>query len=363
MELAEPSNEHKYAVLNTAELKLELDEIVVELPGIRPFLHTRFCAPLLEDGRLAGIAIEDKTGRRAIRASYFVDATGDGDLVYRLGLSTRKGAHLQPPTQCAHVYGLEQVREANPGVDIGQAPFNPDYPEALPRGFFWHAGVPGVPNLRMLAGTRVNGADCSDADQLTRAEMAGRSQVRRICDIYRKYLAGGDQVMVAGLPAYLGIRETRKVDCLYRLTEADVLEGVSFPDTIAQGSYRVDIHHTEKDGLTFRYLDGREIYAVPGMPAVTSRWREARAVDPTFYRIPYRSLVPKGAENVLLAGRMIDTDIGAHGATRVMVNCNQTGEAAGTAAFLALDAGDTVDKVDPAVLRRTLRDHGAVLAD
>jgi hypothetical protein len=328
---------------------------------VRPFLHTRFCAPLLRDGELVAVAVEDKSGRRAIQARYFVDATGDADLITRLGLPIRRHDPLQPPTTCVHLHGLDELRQANPGLDIAQVVFDPTKEGALPRGFFWHAEVPGVPNLRMLAGTRVNHADCSDADQLTRAELEGRRQVRAIADFYRRHLAGGDKIMVAALPARIGTRETRKIEGLYHLTEAEVLAGTAFPDTIAQGCYRVDVHHSDKPGLTFRYLDGTESYVVPGHPAVKGRWRPPQPVDPTYYQVPYRCLVPRGARNVLGAGRLIDTDPGANGAVRVMVNCNQTGEAAGAACVLALQGGLTVDQVDPQALRTVLRQGGSAL--
>jgi hypothetical protein len=146
----------------------------------------------------------------------------------------------------------------------------------------------------MVAGTRVNGADCSDADQLTRAQMEGRRQVQAIRDIVHDHVPGGEAVSIAALPAYIGIRETRHGVCLHRLTEQEVLNGICFPDAIANGSYRVDVHHSEKAGLTFRYLDGREVHIAPGHPAVEGRWRDATARDPTFYQIPYRSLVPRG---------------------------------------------------------------------
>ena len=78
-----------------------------------------------------------------------------------------------------------------------------------------------------------------------------------------------------------------------------------------------------------------------------------------FYQIPYASLVPRGAKNVLIAGRSIDADEQAFGAVRVMVNCNQMGQAAGAGAWLALDSGADVDAVDVQKLRATLRNQGA----
>ena len=357
-----PSNESRYAVFNSAELICELDAIACEQPKVRPFLHARFVSAAQQDGRMTAAIIEDKSGRRAIRARYFVDATGDGDVLARLGLPTATLSDLQPPTTCALIYGLDHVAERDPGFSLGAAVHDPRHPNALRRdqpGFVWHSEAVGLPGTRMVAGTRVRDADCSDADQLTRAEIEGRRQARAIRDIVHDGYAGGEAVALAALPAYIGIRETRHATCLHRLTEREVLEGVRFKDAIANGSYRVDVHHSHKAGLTFRYLDGTEVYIVPGQPRVEGRWREERQVNPTFYQVPYRCLVPQGARNVLVAGRLVDADRGAYGAIRVMVNCNQTGEATGVASVLALAEGLDVGQVDGEQLRRELARGGS----
>jgi hypothetical protein len=359
--LYEPPNESKYAVLNSAELMVELDELIRGHPTIRPFLHTRFVTPIAEQGRMTAALVEDKSGRRAIQARYFIDATGDGDVIARLDLPFTRQNDLQPPTTCAHVSGLDTVAAANPGFELSRAVHDPQYPNALKQGFLWHSEVVGLPDARMIAGTRVHNADCSDADQLTRAEMEGRRQARAIRDIVHDHYAGGEAVSLIALSSTIGIRETRHATCLHRLTEREVLDGVRFPDAIANGSYRVDVHHSEKAGLTFRYLDGTERYVVPGQPAVLGRWREVRETDPTFYQIPYRSLVPQGTRNVLVAGRLVDADRGAYGAIRVMVNCNQTGEAAGVACALALQGNLDVADVDPGQLRSTLTEGGSLV--
>jgi len=213
----------------------------------------------------------------------------------------------------------------------------------------------------MVAGTRVNGADCSDADQHTQAEIEGRRQVRVILDILRKHVDGGDAVHLRGLPPRIGIRETRHACCLHTLTEEELLTGVRFEDAIANGTYRVDIHHSDKEGITFRYLDGREEYVIPGKPMVRGRWLEDGKDHASFYQIPFRSLVPKGSENVLIAGRLMDADRGAYGAVRVMVNCNQTGEAAGVACFLALENSLPVAEVPVVSVRDTLKGGGSVV--
>ncbi|NUQ61953.1 MAG: FAD-dependent oxidoreductase [Pirellulales bacterium] len=350
----------RHFVLNSAELAIELDELVQEA-GVRPFLHTRFVQPVLADDRVVAAVIEDKSGRRAVRARCFIDASGDGDLVARAGLPTRRDSQIQPPTTCAILCGLEVVSKQNKGFNLARAVFNPELPGALTNGFLWHAEVPGIPGASMVAGTRVHGADCSDADQLTRAEIEGRRQVRAICDIVRGHFAGGAAIGLAALPARIGIRESRHAECLHTLTETEILTGKRFPDAIANGTYRVDIHYPDRPGLVFRYLDGAEEYVCPGKPTRKGRWREPAAEDPTFYQVPYASLIPRGSRNVLVAGRLLDADRGAFGAARVMVNCNQMGQAAGTAAAISLKQGIDVGEVRPEELRETLADQGAIV--
>lgn len=342
--------------LNTEELKIELDELVLE-SGITPYLHTTYVAPYVENGILSAILVENKSGRGAIKAKMFIDATGDGDLCAHLGIPFRSPVQKQPPTTCAHIYGLDSLQNFNIYQDTWR------YKDAyhLPDGFMWSAPIPGLPNMTLLAGTRVYDVDCANGNDLTHAEIEGRRQLRAIMDIARTH--GGDsQLALAKLPSYIGIRETRHIDCQYRLTEHDVLTGRRFDDAIANGSYRVDVHHEDKPGVTFRYLDGTEVYHRTGMAPEAGRWRPETAENPTFYQIPYRSLVPQGSfANLLVCGRAVDADTGAYGAIRVMVNMNQTGEAAGVAAYLALNGNMSVSDVHPARLRAELTNGGSII--
>lgn len=339
---------------NASEMQIELDELILE-NRITPWLHTSFVAPHVEEGELRAIVVENKSGRGAVRARFFIDATGDGDLCQRLGLETYRGAHRQPSTTCALFSGWDNLD----GMDWGKLLREHAVEHAMPVGFAWGTEVPES-RTYMLAGTRVY-EDCSDAAGFTKAEMEGRRQVRAIQDILRKHVPGAGVTLV-GLPARIGIRETRHVRCLHSLTGEEVLHGKRFPDAIANGSYRVDIHHTDKPGITFRYLDGREVYCRPGLAEEVGRWRVETATNPTYYQIPYRSLIPRGPfGNVLAAGRFIDADEQAHGAIRVMVNMNQTGEAAGVAAYLALEKNIPAREVDAARLRRTLVDGGSLM--
>ncbi|CAN5721961.1 N/A [soil metagenome] len=348
-----PNSPHYAWVFNSAELQIELDELVLE-NGITPFLHTSFAAPHVEAGRLRAVVVENKDGRQAIRARFFIDATGDGDLCQRLGLETYRAGLIQPATTCALFSGWDKLT----GTDWGKLVREHGDEYGLPPGFAWGARVPSS-DLYMLAGTRVR-QDCSSAKGFTAAEIEGRRQVRAIHDILRRY-SPETPVTLQSLPARIGIRETRHVRCLHHLTGEEILTGQTFADEIAHGSYRVDIHHPDKAGITLRYLDGREEYCRPGLPTESSRWRTESPDSPTWYSIPYRSLVPQGPiDNLLIAGRFIDADEEAHAAIRVMVNMNQTGEAAGVAAFVALRDGTSAAQADHQEIRTLLLDGGSL---
>lgn len=352
-------NPHWQYAFVPAELAIELDALVLE-HRIRPFLHARVAAVVRDDRRIQAVIIEDTSGRRAIRARAVIDASGNADVLRRAGIALRTHEALQPPTTAALVSGIKRVQAAQPDFNLGKTLFDPANPKALRNGFVWRAPVPGNPDLQLIFGTRVHGVDTSDADALTRAEMEGRRQVRQVVDLVRE-ACPQENVTLAAIPARIGIRETGHADCLHRLTEQEVLHGRRFDDAIANGSYRVDIHSQGGGGLIFRYYDGREVVVHADQTSTAGRWRPEQAVDPTFAQIPYRSLVPKALDNVLVAGRCLDADPGAFGAVRVMVTCNQMGEAAGTAAALSLEDGRAMAAVETGKLRRVLADQGATV--
>jgi hypothetical protein len=343
--------------LNSEELTIELDEIVLETK-IKPYLHTYFCAPVMEDGKISAVIVQNKSGRGAIEARMFIDASGDADLCYLAGLPTYLPAHIQPPTACAR-FSHWPPEKRNPTALIMRhaEEFH------LPEGFIWGAPVPPDNEVYMLAGTRVAGKNPVDGDQLTFCEMEGRRQVRAIMDIYKKYSpdSGIHKIGLQALPSCIGIRESRHIRGIYQLTGNDLLYGRKFDDAIANGTYPVDIHHQDKPGITLQYLDGTQRYSCPGKPAVVTRWRAEAADYPKYYQIPLRSLIPQKTRNIIAAGRMLDADREAFGAVRVMVNLNQTGEAAGVAAWHALSAGLDISQVHAADVRKTLAAGGSCI--
>ena len=342
--------------LNTEELKIELDELITER-NITPYLHTFYAAPFVDDGRLKAVIVENKAGRGAVAAKVFIDATGDADLSLGLGCPSYTPETLQPPTMCAKICGMHSLADWK--WERALTEHGPEYD--LEEDWGWGGFIPGMPGVEMRADMHVFDVDTSQGNQLTRSEIEGRRKVRAMMDIIRKYGPSHSRIGLVDLAAVIGARETSRIHAKYQLTGDDVLYGKEFDDAIAYGSYRVDIHHSDGPGITFRYLDGSEV-VVPsrGAESVVGRWREPMDNDPTFYQIPYRCLLQEKYPNLLLAGRMLDADKVAFSGARVMVNMNQTGEAAGVAAYHALDSGCAVQDVDVATIQRDLTKGGSV---
>ncbi len=346
---------------NAAELAGELDQLVRE-NRIRPFLAARcVAAPVSKNEKglsVNAVILEDKSGRRAVKASVYIDASGDGDLVRQAGFPVEKPEILQPVNLQALVSGLQTFRQANPKINLWESVRSKagEYNYPLENSSPWFFEVPGTEGLVNIFGPRRNGVDASDADQLTAALMEGRRHHRALLDMFQQIL--GAKGAVAAWPHSLGVRETWHARCEHRLTGPELLNGENFFDAIAQGTYPVDIHHSE--GTLLRFLDGREEKIAKDGTTIHTHWRDA-ALSPSCYRVPYRTLLPLGSANVLVAGRVLDADREAFAGVRVMVNMNQTGEAAGVAAALAVKNGLAVSQVDTGKLRETLNAGGSLL--
>jgi len=189
----------------------------------------------------------------------------------------------------------------------------------------------------MCAYTHVFNTVGSDASQLTSAEMEGRRQIRAYMDISRKYAGKDNNPCLVDLASHIGIRETRSFKANYTLTEEDVLTCRRFPDAVANCSYPIDIHDPDTGKFKFKKPEG------------------------DFYQIPLSTMLSDQAPNVVLAGRMISADRSAFGGIRVMVNLNQTGEAAGVTASLAASEAKPVSKVDVQSVRDHLSKLGALV--
>ncbi|MHC1761698.1 MAG: FAD-dependent oxidoreductase [Negativicutes bacterium] len=186
-----------------------------------------------------------------------------------------------------------------------------------------------------LNATRITGIDPTNAEDLTRAEIMERRNVVSVVEAMRAAVPGFEKAYVAH-SSPVGIRESRNIIGDYMMTEQDVVDARNFPDGIARGSYPIDIHDPSGGRTQFTFIKNGQSY-----------------------NIPYRSLLPLGVEGLLVAGRPISANHKAMGSTRIMGCVMSQGQAAGTAAALAVKAGVSPRQLDVETLKTVLLSQGA----
>lgn len=309
-------------------MKLLLEDMCSEA-DVRMRLHTRVAAAMKDEAnRLAAVLAESKSGREAFAGRVFVDATGDGDLGALAGCGFDYGRpdrdEGQPMSFIVQLVGLDLERvkpfvSGLPGEKDWGAPkgllaeeikrgsgFDPSY--AHPTLFYLGRGI-----FTLMANHeyQVKGFD---ADQLTEATIRGRREVHRMIDGLRGLGDIWKDIAICVSPERIGVRESRRIHGLYEVTADDLVNGARFDDAVCRSTFCVDVHSTNPDKS--KGLGNEGMRAKP-------------------YDIPYRSLIARDVDGLLLAGRCISGDFFAHASYRVTGDAVPMGEAAGAAAALS----------------------------
>lgn len=339
-------------------LKYILDTLMSET-GAMPLLHTVVADAIVSQDRVTGVAIQNKSGRQAILGRVVVDATGDADVAFTAGVPCTKGREpdglMQPASLImkvgnVDVDGLEGYLKEHPSELLpGLAHLKNTYDgviDNLPQmkfgkldGPFLGRSYMGFPSAVrkaeseglhlftnyvifhstprkdevMVNMTRVTGVDASNGASVSKAEIEGRRQVRVIMEFLINYLPGFKECYLVQTAPHIGLRESRRIVGEHILTEEDCVKGIFFPDTIATAySTCLDVFSPTGKGFTmFKALD-----------------------HPV--HIPYRSLVPKRMDGLLVAGRCLSATHVGFGAVRSQHKVMAAGQAAGIAAALSV---------------------------
>ncbi len=297
------------------------------------YLHARFVRALVQDDAVLAVAIATRAGEVALRAPYFLDASGDAALAAAAGATTEKGETLQYPSMMFYMQHVDLER-ALPHVfalsDLLEQHFDT---AGLPRrsGNIIPTGRAGEV-LVAMSRVAVEGRpiDASDAAELTLGEMLGREQAERCADFLRARVPGFEDAFLSDTAPRLGVRETRRIRGRYALTGEDVLDGRKFEDGICRGAWPIELH----------VAGGR------------TDWRFLE--DGLWYTVPYRCLVPEGPRNVLVAGRCLSATREGFASVRVIGQCMGEGQAAATAVAIARARALAVGDVDPGEVRARL---------
>jgi hypothetical protein len=331
--------------------------------GVQILLHSFMDEVDVMDGRIRAIQITTKSGRYEIAAQQFIDASGDADLAVLAGAPCLVGRGedkaTQPMTMKFRMRGVDlavvkQYMIEHPDEFYKKTPFDElqDLPLSGVMGFFKHwkeADLPinrdqvlfftgPAPDEVLVNTTRVQGLDGTNVMDLTEAEILGCKQVQMVADFMRSSLPGFENASISSVGAQIGVRETRRIDGVYALQQEDVVQGRAFPDVIARSGYPIDIHEPSGKGVVAAWVQGDGAYD-----------------------IPYRCLLPRKIENLLTAGRCISTSHEALATTRLTPSCMATGQAAGTAAGLAIINNCKPAEISVEELQKQLRFAGALI--
>lgn len=323
--------------------------------GVQILLHTWVGEVQTKSNHIEEITLHNKSGVSKLHSKIYVDATGDADVAYHSGAPWEQGnqsGKVQPLTMKFRMGGVsidkikrymqqhpEEFYEKSLILELDQIPltgvmgFYSKWKEAslsIPRdGVLFFVG-PHEDEV-LINVSRVSSLNPAIAEQLTEAECVGRQQVLMLEHFFKQYIPGFEQAKVTEVGAQIGVRESRRIQGHYMLNAEDVLSGRRFDDCIARSGYPIDIHNPEGKGVTAGFI------------------KEGGAYD-----IPYRSIVPQGVTNLLLAGRCISTTHEAQATTRLTPSCMAIGQAAGTAAAMAAITGVDVANVPIQELQQQL---------
>jgi hypothetical protein len=334
-------------------LKVVWESLVAEA-GVRVLLHAFVQEARVADGRITSVVVATKAGPMTAEGAVFVDASGDADVCHFAGLAYEAAGAVAPAQTATTTFRMANVDTARRRsvtrdalhLAMAEAAESGDYD--LPRREGSDHGTP-VEGVTATVMTRLDhvrpGPDGSfrnatDPDVLTVLEMEGRRQAIEYARFLRDRVPGYERSSLVALAVQLGLRETRRVYGDYRLSRRDVVQARQFDDQIALCGAPIEDHHgTGGSGTTWEYLpDGAAV------------------------GVPLRTLIPRDAVNVLVAGRCFSADHDAQASVRSMAQCMAMGQAAGVTAALGAARGGEVRAATAGAVRDRLRGDGAILS-
>jgi len=318
----------------------KLKQILLDLleeAGVETFFYTQLIDATREGDRVRHAVVASKSGIEAFESKLFIDDTGDADLAVLAGCPCEQGRESDGLVQSGTlVFKMS-------GIDRSRAP-SPEEIHAIwkrvehdfPIDHVVLAWLPGREDSVTVNMVHILRLDATRNTELTRARFEGTKQALGILEFFRTNVPGFENAFMDQTAEQIGVRETRRIVGDYVLTEEDVIEGRSFEDEIVRCQWPIDVHNPTgiHTGIT-RYINGS-------------------------YGIPYRCITPQGVENLFVVGRPISSTHVANSSSRINATCMGTGQAAGCAAKMAIEAG-SVRKVDVEKLQAVLIEQNAVI--
>lgn len=322
-------------------LKLALDRLTVR-EGVQVLFHAVLCGVTKDGDTITAIQAVTKAGVLTFSARTYIDCTGDADLAVMAGCPYQLGREdglCQPMTLCFRIGNIDipVFQQNRQLMQDKYKQFQAEGKITNPREnvLVFNTLVDGMLHFNTTRVVRHNPVDPFD---VTKAEMAAREQMFEVFHFLKAHVPGCENSQLIYSAGEIGVRESRMILGEYVLTQEDLVGLVKFPDKIAAGNYDIDIHNPEGSGTSHYYF-------APG----------------TWYTIPYRSLLPRDIDNLLVAGRCISATHEAQASIRILPIVATLGQAAGVAAAVAHHAGVKPVKADVGAIQRILTQAGAFI--
>ena len=322
-------------------LKLVLNRMCKKY-GVSLLFNTTVTGVTLDGGSIKSIKAFGRGLFVDLYADHFIDATGDAELSVLAGCACKLGRErdslCQPMTLCFRMGGVDKEKYVQ-----NRSKITPLYKEYQQKGLIKNpredilivrSPIGGMVHINA---TRAIGVDPTDVEAVSDAEMLLREQMLELCLFFRENVPGGEHCEIASSAVESGIRESRRIVGLVRVTAEDLLSTRKFEDSIARGAYKIDIHNPAGTGTYLKSIPNND-----------------------YYTIPYRALIPQNTKNLMVAGRSVSSTHEALAAIRIMPITSCMGEAAGIAASLAIDSACALSEIDVKTLQKKLTENGAL---
>ncbi len=343
--------------IDLEKLKFVFDQMVAQA-GAKVLFFTQFAGVRKRGRRVSHVILQNKSGRQAVAAKMFIDATGDADVAAAAGVPFEKGdsnGRTQPVGVCYTATGIDLpvYREfiKSIGSDrvgwwlhLQESGAIPAIPKAEYRGVYPFEVTPCSVGVNFA---HIFEVDACDARDLSRAVLAGRKMAHSYIDYARKNIPGMKNARIVATASLAGVRESRRIEGRGRLTIDDFKNARHHADDIACYDYPIDVHNatpSRKDIRKFQN-DFDHLVMAPGKT----------------YGIPFSCLLPRTLDNLAVAGRCLSADREMHGSVRVMPACFAMGQAAGQATAIAAKRNVPLYKVDIRDLQKKLSSAGVRL--
>ncbi len=328
--------------VNTEYFKTIMDDMCCEA-GVDILFHATMYDVVKEEREIKAIRVIAGSEKLELQADFFIDSTGDGNLFYLAGcdylLGRESDGLCQPMTTCFRMSGVdvEAIKEERPKLQEIYKEHKNQGKIQNPREnlLFFYGIADGIIHFNT---TRIIKLNPTNPFDVSKAEIEARRQINETINFLKENSKACKNSTLISIASDIGIRESRKLKGEYILTESDLKECTRFEDSIALGNYDIDIHNPSGAGTSHYYFK-----------------------DGEYYTIPYRSLLPKEYDNMLVAGRCISATHEAQASIRIMPICACLGEAAGTAVAVAKNTGKNTHTLDIKAVQKILKENGAKL--